>query len=62
MLPPLTGSVATAQGAPPTPRSSVATVTVSVRTWLVYSICLIHISLSDSEIHMIYPTCANDGL
>lgn len=62
VLPPLTRSVSTAQGAPPTPRSSVATVTVSVRTWLVYSICLIHISLSDSEILIIYHTCVNDGL
>lgn len=29
---------------------------VSVRTWLVYSICLIHISLSNSEIYITHHT------
>lgn len=47
----LTWSVSPPQGASPMPRPAVATFRVSARGWLVYSICLIHISFSNSEIH-----------
>lgn len=50
-LAPLTWSVPTTQGAPPMPRPAVATFRVPARRWLVYSICLIHISFSNSKIH-----------